>query len=201
MFFNYDSLSLVPFVVVSILVGGIFTYNLYNHTTINTPTATYKEVGIQCTPNNESLVNTVQPNLDSMNLAESAYPVLQPNNLHLIDVGTQTPAHSIFRMFKDWLMELFSMTNSIPTPTDIKVEKWIDNLDSTQIISQNDINSVVPNNQLPTLINVGDSISNLGTVTTNAVVDYSQYTFLGEVVVETATNQALIQSVSLLGFC
>ena len=39
----------------------------------------------------ESLVNTI-PNIDSMNLAESSYPILQPNVLHRIDVGVQTEA-------------------------------------------------------------------------------------------------------------
>lgn len=66
------------FVVGSFIVGGIFTYSFYNNifTTVN---------------KGESLVNTI-PNIDSINLAESAYPVLQPNVLHKIDVGVQTEA-------------------------------------------------------------------------------------------------------------
>jgi hypothetical protein len=58
MFFNYDSM---PFVVTTILVGGLFTYYFYN---IFTTTASLQ--------GNESLFNII-PNLDSVNLAESAY--------------------------------------------------------------------------------------------------------------------------------
>lgn len=77
MFFNYDSVVFSGFVGTGLFVGGLFTYSFYNLiTTINKA---------------ESLVNTI-PNLDSINLAESAYPILQPNVLHKIDVGVQTDA-------------------------------------------------------------------------------------------------------------
>jgi hypothetical protein len=141
------------FVVGSFIVGGIFTYSFYNYilfTTIN---------------KGESLVNTL-PNLDSINeLPESTLPVMQPNILHKIDVGVQTSniqveavqpgnlhidvgvqtsSNSLFSMFKDWLMELFSIRSSqIPTPAEVRIENWLDNLDSSQVVSTPTANSVV----------------------------------------------------------
>jgi hypothetical protein len=154
MFFNNDLL----FVVGSILVGGIFTYSFYNN--------------IFTTNNSESLVNTV-PNIDSFNLAESSYPILQPNVLHKIDVGVQTEApvqvaeasvqatihvdagiqtsaRIWYETVKNWITELLSIRSSElqgVTPTEVRVENWINNLDSTQLVSQNSMNSVVSNNQ------------------------------------------------------
>lgn len=57
MLFNNDLL----FVVGSVIVGGLFTYSFYNN--------------IFTTNNSESLVNTL-PNLDTINLTESSFPVL-----------------------------------------------------------------------------------------------------------------------------
>ena len=163
MFFNNDLL----FVVGSILVGGIFTYSFYNN--------------IFTTNNSESLVNTI-PNIDSFNLAESSYPILQPNVLHKIDVGVQTDPTALavvdsgvqattihvdtgiqtstrmwYETVKNWITELLSMRSSElqgNTPTEVRVENWIGNLDSIQLVSSNSMNSVVSNNQS----NLGDNI-------------------------------------------
>jgi hypothetical protein len=205
MFFNYDSM---PLVVTTIIIGGMFTYSIYSIFTISTTVPTFKEVGVQT----ESLVNTFQPNLDSISeLPETVYPVLQPtilpDNLH-VDVGVQTSTKSLYTMFKEWLRELFSINSSdlVRTPTDVRVENWIGNLDNTQVVSQDVIGSVVSNNQLPDLMGVklGESVSNLGAsnIDVSAVVEYSQYSYIGEVVVHTATNQAFIQAInSGIGFC
>lgn len=162
MLFNNDLL----FVVGSILVGGIFTYSFYNN--------------IFTTYNSESLVNTL-PQLDSINLTD-AYPVLQPNVLHKIDVGVQTDSTALvdsgvqattihvdtgiqtssriwYETVKNWLMEILSMRDSElqgNTPTEIRVENWIDHLDNTQIVSTNTMNSVVSQG----LPNISDRASN-----------------------------------------
>lgn len=168
MLFNNDSV----FVLGAVVVLGIFTYTFYNNimgpTTTVTDTPIYKEVGVQT----ESLVNTMaaqQPNIDSMNLAESAYPVLQPNNLHLIDVGVQTPANSIFSLFKDWLMELFSISSSqIPTPAEVRIENWLDNLNSSQVVSTPTMNSVVSESNL-------QGVEGLSSIVFNSHFDISIY--------------------------
>lgn len=205
MFFNYDSM---PFVVTAVIVGGLFTYSFYNIFTINsTPTVISKTVGVQT----ESLVNPVQPSIDSISeLPETIYPVLQPtilpDKLH-VDVGVQTSTKSLWNLFKEWLNEVLSINSSDigVTPTEVRVENWIGNLDSTQLVSTNSMNSVISNNQLPELIKLGESVSNIDVpaVVTNAVVDYSQISIVGEIVIETATNQAFIQAVNagFVGFC
>jgi len=158
------------FIVGSVIVGGIFTYTLYNN--------------IFTTYNSKSLVNTL-PNLDSINeLPESSFPILQSNNLHKIDagvqtcntnveigvqadniqvdVGVQTPIKSLWSTFKDWIQEIFSMNSSdVQTPTIIRVENWRDNLDSTQTVSTNTINSVVSRSNSNNLLETGESVSNL----------------------------------------
>lgn len=144
------------FVAGSFIVGSIFTYSIYNYifTTVN---------------NGESLVNTL-PNFDSINeLPESTLPVMQPNILHkidvgvqtsniqveavpvavqpgnlYIDVGVQTSSNSLFSKFKDWLLELISIRSSqIPTPAEVRIENWLDNLDSSQVVSTPTANSIV----------------------------------------------------------
>ena len=174
MFFNNDLL----FVVGSVIVGGIFTYTFYNN--------------IFTTNNSESLVNTL-PNIDSMNLAESTYPVTQPNLLHKIDVGVQTEANvqvadaSVqaantyvnagmqtsarmwYETIKNWIMEILSMRSSEfqpNTPTEVRVEDWLNNLENTQLVSQNSMNSVISN----TPNNVGESVSN---AEENILVEYA----------------------------
>lgn len=161
MLFNFDS---VPFVVTSVIIGGLFSYSIINIFTTSTTLPTYNEVGVQA----ESLVNTIQPNIDSISeLPETIYPCIQPNvlpdNIH-VDAGVQTSTKSLYTMFKEWLNELFSINSSDigKTPTDVRVENWIDNLNTTQLVSTPTMNSVVSNNQLPNLVNVGDSVSILG---------------------------------------
>jgi len=207
MFFNFDSM---PLVVTTVIIGGLFSYSIYSIFTINTTVPTFNEVGVQT----ESLVNTLQPNIDSISeLPETLYPVLQPNvlpdNLH-VDVGVQTTTKSLYTMFKNWLRELFSINSSDIgiTPTEVRVENWIDNLNTTQIVSTNSMNSVVSNNQLPNLVNMGESVSNVS-ITTD-VVDYSYVELFGNVV-ETVTSEAAIQAanaalieaanIGLIGFC
>jgi hypothetical protein len=163
MFFNYDSM---PLVVTTAIIGGLFSYSIYSIFTTSTNTVISQTVVGQA----ESLVNTVQPNIDSISeLPETIYPCIQPNvlpdNLH-VDVGVQTSTKSLYTMFKEWLRELFSIHSSDigSTPTEVRVENWIGHLDSTQLVSTNDINSVVSNNQLPNLVNIGDSVSNIGEI-------------------------------------
>lgn len=176
MFFNFDS---VPLLVTSIIISGLFSYSIYNIFTTSTTLPTYNEVGVQT----ESLVNT-QPSIDTISeLPETVYPVLQPNVLpdHLhVNVGVQTK--SLFAMFKEWLKETFSINSSDigVTPTEVRVENWVGNLDSTQIVSTNSMNSVVSNNEASAEI-------------TDAVVDYSYVELFGNVV-ETVISEATIQT-------
>ena len=156
MLFNHGSLADLPLIVVGVAVLSIFAYTSYNIFMASGPT------------NNESLVNTI-PNLDTINdLPESAFPILDANNLHKIDVGVQTdvvtptevaqqatnlyvdasvqtPTRSLWRAFKDWILDRFTDINSssIQTPTTVRVENWMQDLSSTQEVSSNDINSVV----------------------------------------------------------
>src|ERR1700743_628436 len=163
MLLNYDSLSTYVFVATAIIVTGLFTYSFYNiittvHSTSNT--IVYKEVGVQT----ESLVNTL-PNLDSINeLPESTYSVLQPTILHKIDTGVQTQTNSLWSMFKEWMFELFSMNSSDigRTPTVVRVENWMENLESSQVLSSPTMNNVVSEN-----------IQNM--VNTYDITDYSVY--------------------------
>lgn len=165
MFFNYDS---IPFVVTGIIVSGLFAYSFYN---------------IFIT-HNESLVNT-SLNLDTVaELSESTYPILEPTNLHQIDAcvqttpinleasvqtanihvntGVQTSARMWYETLKNWITELLSINSSEiqgVTPTEARVENWMSNLDSTQVVSSNSPNSVVTN--LPNLVVPNDSVSNI----------------------------------------
>jgi len=156
MFFNYDSMAQMPtygLVVTSIFVAGLFTYSFYNIFTTNANM-------------NESLVNTL-PNVDTIaELPESTFPVLEPNNIHQVDVGVQTSnipveasvqatnipvdigvqttPNSLFSLFKDWLMEIFSVKSSqIPTPAEVRISNWLDNLSPIQHTPSVDVNSVV----------------------------------------------------------
>lgn len=158
-------------VVAIIVVGGLFTYTFYNIFT------TAIEAG-----HNDSLVNTI-PNLDTItDLPESSYPLLESNNLHQIDVGVQTSninvetsiqtanilvdtsvqtsRNSLFNMFKEWLRNVYSVNSSDlgKTPTDVRVENWLDNLWASQEVSSNTINSVVSKSQDL----VGRSVSEIG---------------------------------------
>lgn len=133
-----------------------------------------------------------------MNLAESAYPVLQPTVLHKRDVGVQTDAtiqvadasvqatninvntgmqtsaRIWYETVKNWITELLSIRSSEfhgATPTEIRVEKWLGNLDSTQLVSQNSMNSVISNTPINNLTNVGESVSNVGE---SILLEYAQ---------------------------
>ena len=57
------------------------------------------------------------------------------------------------------------------TPTEVRVENWINNLDNTQLVSQNSMNSVISNTPIDNLINVGESVSNVGE---KILVEYAQ---------------------------
>jgi hypothetical protein len=174
-------------------VGSLFTYSFYNlFTTTNS------------LQSNESLVNTI-PNLDLTNLAESAYPVLQPNVLHKIDVGVQTEAtvqvadasvqattihvntgvqtsaRIWYETVKIWITELLSIRSSQlqgVTPTEVRAENWLNELDNTQLVSQNSMNSVIFNSPINNLINVGESVSNVGESVSNVgesiLLEYAQ---------------------------
>ena len=105
---------------------------------------------------------------------------LEPNNIHQVDVcvqtsninveagvqaaniyvdtGMQTSARIWYETLKNWITELLSINSSEiqgATPTDVRVENWIDNLDSTQLVSSPTMNSVTSN--MPNLIDVGPS--------------------------------------------
>lgn len=64
------------------------------------------------------------------------------------------------------------------TPIEVKVENWIDNLDNTQLVSQNSMNSVISNTPINNLINVGESVSNVGESVSNVgesiLLEYAQ---------------------------
>jgi hypothetical protein len=78
----------------------------------------------------------------------------------------------------------------VPTPTRSEVV-----LESESVLQ----NLVDPNDSASNIVNVASKVSSnidVTAVVNNAVVDYSQYTFIGDVLVENATNQAYIQSVN-----
>jgi hypothetical protein len=58
------------------------------------------------------------------------------------------------------------------------VENWINNLDNTQLVSQNSMNSVISNTPINNLINVGESVSNVGESVSNIgesiLLEYAQ---------------------------
>jgi hypothetical protein len=129
-----------------------------------------------------------------------------PYKLH-IEAGVQTSDTSLWNMFKGWVYELFSVNSSDlgKTPTNVRVENWIGKLDSTQVVSSPTKDSVVSHFNLQDSVLVNDSISNVGStvpqligpidvpaVITNAVVDYSGYVAIGDVLVNPVTDQAYI---------
>jgi hypothetical protein len=139
MLFNYDS---TPFFFTAVIVTGLFAYSFYN--IFSTGITTYKEVGVQT----DSIFRNL-PAVDSISeLPETTYPVLEPNilpdNLHL-DTGVQTLNNSLWSLFKDWLLEKYSIISGsiVRTPTEVRV--GIDKLDSTQVVSSPSMNSVVSN--------------------------------------------------------
>jgi len=172
---------------------NIFTTNAPAPTYTNVGTQidapTYANVGTQT----ESLVNTI-PNLNTIQeLSDSTVfgPTLQPTILHKLDIGVQTESHSyadagilhknieyvvdtgvqtpitsLWNMFKEWLNSNYSIiSGSInQTPTEVRVENWIDNLasPSSQVVSTNSMNSVVSRVNSQELVDVGESVSNVG---------------------------------------
>src|SRR6267143_1077196 len=106
--FNNDSCIIVA----AIIVGGIFTYTLYNNiwsTNTNTPSnLIYKEVGVQT----DSLINT-QLSMDSISeFPESTYPCIQPNILpdkFHVEAEVQTSYNSLWELFKDWVWEKYNV--------------------------------------------------------------------------------------------
>jgi len=155
--FNNDS----GIIVAAIIVGGIFTYTLYNNiwsTNTNTPSnLIYKEVGVQT----DSLINT-QLSMDSISeFPESTYPCIQPNILpdkFHVEAEVQTSYNSLWELFKDWVWEKYNvLSGSIArTPTEVKVVKWLDNLDPSQSTPSVDVNSVVSESHLQQLVSVYD---------------------------------------------
>jgi hypothetical protein len=171
MLFNNDSM----FIVTTVIVGGLFSYSFYNFFTIthNTPnTIVYNEVGIQT----KSLIHTA-PNIDTISeLPETSYPVLEPNILHnklYVETEVQTSYTSLWSMFKDWVKEVLNINSSDlgHTPTNIRVVNWVDNLDSTQIISSPTMNSVI---SAQNLVEINDSASNYGDITIPQLIDPTQ---------------------------
>ena len=164
MFFNYDSLAQLPVVVVGIGVLSLFAYTSYNIFT----TATHNnESLVNTVPNLDSineLPESTYPILEANNLhkidvglqtdVQVVAPVeiqaqvqtevsQQAANLYL-DASVQTSNTTFWRMFKDWILEKISInSSSIQTPTNIRVENWMDGLDSTQNVSTNSINSII----------------------------------------------------------
>lgn len=207
MFFNYDSLAQIqmplPVVVVTCILGGLIAYSSFS---------TYNIFTTQSI--NESLVNTV-PNI--VNVASQAnstiipsentipIPIPDPTTVptpQYVDVGVQTDVTSIWLTIKNWFMNAFSIGS-----TDVgsigynNVQNWRNNLDSVQEVSLHDsegpLSSIVNTHESELV--PSESASNIGDITTaitNTVIDYSQYTVIGEVLVETATNEAYIQSVN-----
>jgi hypothetical protein len=159
MFFNNDSIVVVS----AILVLGIFTYTFYNNifTTVHNTSNTilYKEVGVQT----ESLVNTI-PNKDPISeLPESTYPCIQPNDLpSYVDAEVQTKSlwellKEIFSM-NDSYSDSYSYSDSVRSSTNVRVEKWMDNLDPSQSIPASDVVSGSSESNIQELIEVSDLI-------------------------------------------
>ena len=144
MFFNNDLLIVVG----SIIVGSLFTYTFYNNI---------------FSTNSESLVNTL-PSLDSI----SELPVATINH---VNVGVQTESKTLWSLFKDWLRDVFSVNSSdVGSFGQTKVNNWINNLDSTQSIISQNVNSVVADSHLDTLIDVQDSASNISAISSYSTV-------------------------------
>jgi hypothetical protein len=158
MFFNNDSIVVVS----AILVLGVFTYTFYNNifTTVHNTSNTivYKEVGVQT----ESLVNT-SPCIDSISeLPKSTYPCIQPNvlpdSIH-VDAEVQTNSF-LWDLFKSWFHKTFSINVSdiVRSPTDVKVENWMNKLDTSQSMSASDVISGSSGSNIQNLVEVSDLI-------------------------------------------
>ncbi len=180
MLFNYDSMPSYGLVVTAILVGGLFTYTFYNIFT-TTQSIQGKDSLINTTAQ--------QIILDSINeLPESNYPILESNNLHKIDVGVQTSdihvagvadagvqatnihvntgiqtsARMWYETVKNWITELLSINSSEiqgVTPTEVRVETWLDNLNTIQNTPSVDVNSVVSVSDLQGVDSVSNNLS------------------------------------------
>jgi hypothetical protein len=107
------------------LVNAVDSLDPINNTS---NTVVCHDVGVQT----EDLVNT-EDNLDPINEdPQHETPVEDQQPIH-VDAGAQTSIRSQFSEFKGWLMGLLGLDNSeIVTPTDVKVEEWLENLDSSQ---------------------------------------------------------------------
>lgn len=166
MFFNTDSINQIPFVVAAVIVvGGLFTYTCYNvcfstHTVAGMNKSlvdtipNYVEAGVQTSNINvEAGVQAVNTNLLDTGV--------QASNLY-VNTGMQTSARIWYQTVKNWIMEILSINSSEfqgDTPTEVRVENWLDNLESTQLISTNSAQSVVSQGQ--GLIDPTDSASNI----------------------------------------
>lgn len=219
MLFNYD---LFEIVAVGFVISGLLIVTMYKSSPINT----------------ESLVNTISP-LDSVNtvISENTTPIPVPdptplpilghNNPKYVDVGIQTDAPgSLWKTIKQWFLDVYSMRSSeLSSMGQNKVENWKTNLDSIQSVdlhnSESSLSTQSINTNLDKLIDPNDSASNIGevvsnvssnvsSVNTNDVVDYSYIEAFGQVV-ETITSQATIQAsheaaiqaanIGFIGFC
>jgi hypothetical protein len=176
MLFNNDSMVVVS----AIFVLGVFSYTFYNiFTTV--PNNPIINNGL----NNESLVNTI-PNYVEAGVQTSNINVevgVQAVNTNLLDTGVQasnlyvntgmqTSAGIWYQTVKNWIMEILSMNSSEfqgVSPTDVRVENWINKLESTQLVSTNSAQNSIISGQ--DLIDPIDSASNImeSAVSSNAI--------------------------------
>jgi hypothetical protein len=79
-----------------------------------------------------------------------------------VDVGVQAEPISVWQIVKDWFRETFCINSSdISSLGQTRVKIWINNLDFTQSTISQDVNSVVAESHLDTLVNVQDCVSNI----------------------------------------
>jgi len=164
-------------VVSTILILGVFSYTLYNKYTIQSNTSVHKEVGVQT----DSLSNTNLYKDSISKLPETTNPVLEPNilpnGLHVeagvqvsdrlqVEAGIQTSSNPLYKMFKEWAKDLFSLNTSdfskSQTSSDDRVKDWMANLDSSQITPP--VESVVSESNFQELTFVYDIIDYPGYV-------------------------------------
>jgi hypothetical protein len=157
--FNYDSVVIAGMTGTAIIVGGLFTYSIYN---IFTTTAIV----------NESLVNTSSILTPSENTTPipvpdpTPLPVLEPGHLQYVDAAVQTGNTSLWEAIKEWFRGAFSVNSSEIESIGINgVNNWRNNLDSVQSVSLQVSESSLTrinsnsNSTLQNMIGPGDSAS------------------------------------------
>jgi hypothetical protein len=214
--FDVNHISTYGFVVTALIVTGLFTYSFYN--IFNSTQA----LGNESLVNTSTVLtpSALAENTIPIPVPDpTPLPVLEPGNLQYVNVGVQTDVTSIWGTIKTWFVNAFSMRSSeLSSLGPNNVNRWINNLDSVQSVSLHDSESLLTgvrsNSTVQQLIGPDDSASQISevlsgsqvvesasnvdviSIVNNAIVDYSGYIAVGDVLVNSSTNHALVNSVN-----